>query len=180
MPWPTDMIQNTVEQNAELLVETFKSKVATKAIKKFVLSGFALRGYSLPNRKKKVLGFQTLSKNAYNLITAKHPEWIHNDMFVKLGGEAYELGLRIEHIIPTEVAYKHILQMVEQDKFDVEYVMAVLAPQFQCALVTKEDDAKLNKAGLRAKMPEGWSFDNCDDMFERYKQTGIELIHLEK
>lgn len=180
MPWPTDMIQNTVQQNAELLVETFKSKVATKAIKKFVLSGFALRGYSVPNRKKKDLGFQIISEKAFSLIANNHPDWIHDGKFITLGRETNKLDLRIEHIIPTMVAYKHILQLIEQDMFDVEYVMNVFSQQLQCALVTKEDDTKLNKAGLRSKMPEGWSFDKQDNKFERYNQVGINLLHLGK
>jgi hypothetical protein len=42
--------------------------------------------------------------------------------------------------------------------------------------ITKEEDAKLNAAGLRNSMPHGWDWRNEDaDPFARYKSAGVDL-----
>ena len=53
----------------------------------------------------------------------------------------------------------------------------IMKDNFQ-VLLNSDDDEKLNKAGLRSKMPEGWKFG--DDPFARYVKGGIDLNSLKK
>lgn len=169
MPWPIDMIQNTREQNASIVYNHFMIEHNTKMIIKFVLSGFALEGFSV-GKKKRVLGFRYLSENAYNVIKEKYPDWIR-DGYVILGNDANKL-FRLEHVIPTEVTYKHIMNMKKAGTLTLDYVNE-LADKVCCALVLRTDDDMLNKAGYRSKMPANWNFDMST--FARYENAGVKL-----
>ena len=75
-----------------------------------------------------------------------------------------------EHVVPKSVI--------------IERLMALSAPTFQAVndvlqrfcigvVVTHEEDQRLNKLGLRAKMPEGW---DGEYPWARYKAANIEVI----
>ena len=53
-------------------------------------------------------------------------------------------------------------------------IVKLIEEKLFCALITKEEDALLSKAGLRNKMPEGWSFET-GDMLARYRVVGIKM-----
>lgn len=170
MPWPIDMIQNTREQNASIVYNHFMMEHNTKMIIKFVLSGFALEGFSV-GKKKRVLGFRYLSENAYNVIKEKYPDWIHGDHIIV--GNDDEGLFRLEHIIPTEVVYKHVMQMKHDGTLTLDYVTNVLANEVRTAYVLRTDDDALNKAGYRSKMPSDWKFG--DSIFARYEKANVKL-----
>ena len=67
-------------------------------------------------------------------------------------------------------------QAVFNDKV-IEMFDLIMKDNFQ-VLLNSVDDEKLNKAGLRSKMPEGWKFG--DDPFARYIKGGIDLNSLKK
>jgi hypothetical protein len=54
-----------------------------------------------------------------------------------------------------------------------ETVRPVLEKFDVCAIITAEEDARLNAAGLQSRMPDGW--DEIDPL-ARYKAVGIELL----
>ncbi len=85
-----------------------------------------------------------------------------------------------EHVIPVGVLNGHIVQ--GWDKWNVEHLMACFRHFSVTAVITKEEDAQINRAGLRSKMPEGFSglSDTCDK-FARYnhKVDGKPLILLD-
>ena len=85
-------------------------------------------------------------------------------------------GFTKEHNIPTKFIYDAIKKAVFNDKV-IEMFDLIMKDNFQ-VLLNSDDDEKLNKAGLRSKMPEGWKFG--DDPFARYVKGGIDLNSLKK
>jgi len=77
-------------------------------------------------------------------------------------------GLRLEHVVPQ---MWFVNQLMDRDTIDKEEIRELLEKYFNVLLVTKEEDVKLTKAGLRSKMPEGW---DGKDPWARHKKVGIE------
>jgi len=50
-------------------------------------------------------------------------------------------------------------------------ILKMLKKYYVICAITKEEDKKLNAAGLRSKMPDGWKED--DSVFARYEEVGI-------
>ena len=149
----------------------------TKLSTKYSLAGVADRPV---HRYVSEAAFKVLSKEAKDLF---------QDNGVAYKGSYGKLGIRIEHMIPTEVVYCHLevlhhplKALCRQDKeaFDGQkkqmeaYIAKLIKEKLFCALITKEEDALLSKAGLRNKMPEGWSFET-GDMLARYRVVGIKM-----
>ena len=84
-----------------------------------------------------------------------------------------ELGRRLthEHTIPLSLLAEKVLNLETDDR---EAIREVFGVHCRAALVTKEEDRKLNSAKLRSAMPSNWSFGG--DMLARYSVVGIELL----
>ena len=89
-------------------------------------------------------------------------------------GSYARFGLRIEHMIPTEVVTRHWSEMVAKGKLTEKYLERTIRERIFCAIITKEEDAQLTKLGLRSKMPEAWDFEK-GDILARYKKAGITM-----
>ena len=80
-----------------------------------------------------------------------------------------------EHLIPANLFRKELVNMVKSNdfsKFD-EYTNQMLQVD-----LSKEDDIKINKAGFRDNMPNGWKWG--DDPWARYIEAGIDLNTIKK
>lgn len=75
-------------------------------------------------------------------------------------------GLRFEHLIPRGVLAEALLAETPPD------LPAFLDRHFRAAVLTIEDDHQLNKAGMRAKMPAGWTLG--DDPWQRYRAASLD------
>ncbi|HWS88662.1 MAG TPA: hypothetical protein VN282_16935 [Pyrinomonadaceae bacterium] len=84
-----------------------------------------------------------------------------------------ELGKRLthEHTIPLSLLAERVLSLETDDRAAIR---AVFTAHCRAALVTKEEDRKLNVAKLRSAMPSDWSFGG--NMLARYSAVGIELL----
>ena len=80
-----------------------------------------------------------------------------------------------EHLIPTNLFRKELVNMVKSNNFSNfnEYADQILQIN-----LSKEDDDKLNKAGFKTSMPSGWKWG--DDPWARYKEAGIDLSTIKK
>jgi len=84
-----------------------------------------------------------------------------------------ELGKRLthEHTIPLSLLAEKVLNLESNDRAAIREVFSV---HCRAALVTKEEDRKLNSAKLRSAMPSNWVFGG--DMLARYSAVEIELL----
>ena len=84
-----------------------------------------------------------------------------------------ELGKRLthEHIIPIRLIAEKVLNCESDDRAAIREVFSI---HCHAALITKEEDRKLNRAKLRSAMPCDWS--SGGDMLARYSSVGIELL----
>ena len=114
-----------------------------------------------------------VSEAAFKVLSEKGGELLREDG-VAYRGSYGKLGIRIEHMIPTEVVYCYLEALHRQGKLTEGFVAKLIKEKLFCALITKEEDALLSKAGLRNKMPEGWSFET-GDMLARYRVVGIKM-----
>lgn len=79
------------------------------------------------------------------------------------------LGLIADHAIPIAITLRRIV-----DCFDDREAISEIAEAGQVMVwITKDEDARLNAAGLRRRMPEGWL--PGGSVFARYDTAGIEL-----
>jgi hypothetical protein len=84
-----------------------------------------------------------------------------------------ELGKRLthEHTIPLSLLAKEVLNFETDDRESIRKIFSI---HCRAALVTKEEDRKLNSAKLRSAMPSSWSFG--EEILARYSAVGIELL----
>ncbi|MCE2597380.1 hypothetical protein K6Y31_21655 [Motilimonas cestriensis] len=77
-------------------------------------------------------------------------------------------GLIQEHLVPRTIIFNELLKI---KRITPKKVDDLLGELLIIVLVTKDEDRKLDKIGLRSKMPEGWCYG--DDPFQRHEAAGI-------
>ena len=76
---------------------------------------------------------------------------------------------RVEHTVPFTVIATRLMDIKH---LTAKAVIKALKKWYSVMLVTKEEDLRLLKSGLRSKMPKNW---DEKDVFARYKAVGIKL-----
>jgi hypothetical protein len=84
-----------------------------------------------------------------------------------LGGIARERLMK-DHAIPVAVLRDLLF---DRQPDSIEQVRAVLLRHYRFGVITEQEDRLLNAAGLRSRMPEGWTPN--DGPFARYEKVGI-------
>jgi hypothetical protein len=74
-----------------------------------------------------------------------------------------------EHVIPKSIVIQRLLELPNPT---TESVNQLLESYCKGAVLTREEDTRLNKLGLRSKMPAGW---DEKDVWARYASAGIVL-----
>jgi len=74
-----------------------------------------------------------------------------------------------EHIIPKSIVIQRLLRLPTATTSSVNQL---LTSYCKGAVITRDEDARLNSHGLRSKMPTGW---DEKDAWARYKHAGIVL-----
>lgn len=124
-----------------------------------------------------------MSINAYNILYNYNKKLIVDNKVKngKLSGKLNNLKLRVEHIIPSACAFNYLNDLFKVGKLmDIKPILEIF-PYLKLAVITHEEDTRLNAAKLRQKMPDGWIWDlNNMDMFARYNAVNIELINQRK
>lgn len=77
--------------------------------------------------------------------------------------------LRHEHVVPRSELRKMLMKKLRN--LTPEEIHRILSTFCLAIIVTKEEDAKINKIGLRSKMPDDW---NGENPWARYVVAGIE------
>lgn len=92
-----------------------------------------------------------------------------------------EHDLRHEHSIPKKVLNDELDRMHPTELSEINIFNFLMTHAF-AVIVSKEEDYKLNKAGLRSKMPRDMTIkhDQPVDIFSRYKEVGVEIYKLER
>jgi hypothetical protein len=75
-------------------------------------------------------------------------------------------GLRLEHVIPRGILARELLNREPAD------LASFLDSHFRAAVITTDDDAQLNRHGVRNRMPKGWGLG--DDPWVRYREAGLD------
>lgn len=81
------------------------------------------------------------------------------------------MSLVWEHVVPTDVIIEEFLQNQSKQKYQ-KYIN--LLKYGVVCIVTKDEDNKLNKKGLRCKMPKDQAL-SPTNMWDRYKSAGISV-----
>jgi hypothetical protein len=76
----------------------------------------------------------------------------------------------VEHAVPFTVIVNQLMEMERLTAKAVTNILKKWYPSRSVVLVTKDEDVRLVRAGLRAKMPDNW---DKKDVFARYKVVGI-------
>ncbi len=74
-----------------------------------------------------------------------------------------------EHVVPHSIVMEKLLLL---DPVTNERILAFVRKYYVICAITKEEDRRLNRNGLRSKMPEGWDGEN-DSVFARYDVAKI-------
>jgi hypothetical protein len=85
-----------------------------------------------------------------------------------------------EHVVPLKVITELLNDLAKNEDTKPESIKRVLDKHIIFATITKDEDAELNKAGLRSKMRKE-AIDGgklVSDVFERYKTVKISLEHV--
>ena len=90
-------------------------------------------------------------------------------------------GLVHEHAVPRNIIKKKIIDKLESiDSYDdecINNIFNIIRDLSKSVVVSKAEDEKLNKAGLRQKMPEKW---DGKDWKARYKMKEIKIYKINK
>lgn len=81
-----------------------------------------------------------------------------------------------EHSVPKCVIAEKLDEMYEKKLTSEDDVFELIDRFCHSVIVSKEEDVKLNKAGLRSKMPQSFSFAEGDDILGRYRAADIEVF----
>lgn len=81
--------------------------------------------------------------------------WLKNE---KLGLKNLKSGIIIEHAVPRLEIYTALSKIKRLTK---KSISATLDCMLVRVAVTKDEDGKLNKLGLRQRMPLGWADNDC-------------------
>ncbi|MBZ0330688.1 hypothetical protein KZO25_10220 [Halomonas sp. ANAO-440] len=81
-----------------------------------------------------------------------------------------------EHVVPHLIVMDKLLSL---DQLTNENIINVINKYYVICAITKEEDKKLNAAGLRSKMPKNWN-DESGSVFARYETVGIDILNVEK
>ncbi len=84
-----------------------------------------------------------------------------------------ELGKRLthEHSFPLSLLAEKIFSLETDDREAIREIFNVCC---RAAIVTREEDSKLNNARLRSAMPSNWVFGG--NILARYSSVGIKLL----
>lgn len=83
-----------------------------------------------------------------------------------------------EHSVPKCILGEKLDEMYANKQISEEQIFSLIDKFCHAVVVTKEEDAMLNKAGFRSKMPSSFGFHDDDDMFCRYHLAGIKISTL--
>lgn len=79
----------------------------------------------------------------------------------------------VDHAVPLRVIIDMMLNRVAGHEVERTRtgILEHLCRWYHLGVITSDEDAPLNREGLRSQMPIGWDF---DDVFARYRAVGIE------
>lgn len=91
----------------------------------------------------------------------------------------YDKDLVHEHSVPKCIIGKKMDELYEKKLTSEDHIFNLIDRFCHSVVVSKDEDVKLNKAGLRSKMPQSFAFATGDDVFGRYRAAGIEVFCME-
>lgn len=94
-------------------------------------------------------------------------------------GVKIDKDLRHEHAVPRKELNDQLDLMYKSKRLNQNNIFEFIDKFAFAVIVSSDEDIMLNKAGLRSKMPAGFSFDHSGDVFLRYKIAGIEIFELD-
>lgn len=80
-------------------------------------------------------------------------------------------GLIREHVVPRTVIFDELLKL---KRITPKKVDELLGELMVIVMITKDEDKKLDRMGLRSKMPECWRYG--DNPFQRHEAAGIKRV----
>jgi hypothetical protein len=82
--------------------------------------------------------------------------------------------LTFEHVVPKRVVIDFLLSLFPTE-LSLERVETIMARLTVGCLVTRDEDGRLNDAGLKEAMPIGWSA-VTGNPWDRYAQAGLRVV----
>lgn len=104
---------------------------------------------------------------------SKYGEALRRAHFISAGALPVLSGLTSKRLMKDHAIPVAVLRdmLFEKRPNSAEEVRKLLLQYFRFGIITDEEDRRLNGAGLRSRMPNGWS--ESDDVFARYATVRI-------
>ena len=163
MAWDTSMKALASEEKVHIVFARFDCPDTNLGIK-FSLGGLYVQSVV---KHVSVHALTSIHKNLPNAI--RSGEGVVYNRVKNLT----KLGITMEQVIPVEALFQHFLALHEKHVLSEQTILDVL-PKLEIAIITKEENRKLNAARLSKKMPEGWWNSAALDPFERYRVAGLD------
>ena len=114
-----------------------------------------------------------VSKKALKRIKRANSKSIIKGKGVKYNSiRPVKMGVTIEHTLPINELYSHFKELFEESRLTEKYIVEFMKNLF-VAVITKDENIKLSKAGYNMSMPNGnWKV-GCFDPLERYRAAKL-------
>lgn len=149
-------------KQAEIICTKFKIG-DTKLSQKYSIAGVADRDVHI-----------YVSEAAYEKLKQDARHLLLPDGGISHLGSYSQWGIRIEHMIPTEVVFRQFEKLHDAGRLTIDYVEHTIRDRLFCALITEDEDDRLTDEGWQRRMPDDWDFDT-GDILARYKAAGIQM-----
>lgn len=133
-------------------------------------SGYRPRWFNNPNAATRLAMLESLDfKSANAMAIMAHARSAPDEYRLKYAARDKAAKLIVDHAVPIAV----MVNMFFQPRADLtrDGLRALLIKWHHLGLLTHEENARLNAAGLNSKMPSDWDY---MDVFARYRSVGIE------
>lgn len=103
----------------------------------------------------------------------KHGEALSRAHFVSTAAARTLSGIERERLMKDHAIPVAVLRdmLFHEQPNSIEEIRAFMLKNYSFGIITDEEDRKLNAAGLRSRMPQGWTA--ADGQFARYEAVGI-------
>ena len=130
-------------------------------------------GYVISNMLAKLISsdkYYNITKNAADELERSFKLDLDKPIHIRKFVYGRDRKTILEHMVPMSIFRAELLKS-DRERETIERLTKQAG---RVTIMTRQEDAKLSKARLGRKMPEGWSFG--DDPSKRYSDVGIEVF----
>ena len=138
----------------------------------------------LRDKKQKLECIRKAVVNAQEHIRAGDPRRVYSQYIRyaldEIRNEYFYVSTKAKGLSKNEIIQEHVVphsiildKLIALKSLTPKKISDILDRYYAICEITKDENQKLDKKGLRSKMPEGWKDNGLDDRFARYDHVGI-------